>query len=144
MFTICCLISTPSFLPANIAPSSSIGGRNPSSLDRISPILIPMFLSRTQATTYTAAWGVDVAISWCKHWNRLFRTAKVYSTRTLVLQRASLNLCSAAVSGFKNGVMKNLLHGYPESPSKIPSCWPKILQIVPISKSLDKILRGYF
>lgn len=60
MFTVCCLISTPSFLPANLTPSSLIEGRTPSSLDRISPLLIPILWSTTQVTTFTAALGGTV------------------------------------------------------------------------------------
>lgn len=84
LFTLCCLISTPSFLPANLTPSSSIGGRTPSSLDRISPLLILIMWSITQVTTYTAAWGGDVAIPRYKQWKHLFKTPKTCSTRTLV------------------------------------------------------------
>ena len=111
LFTMCCLISTPSFLPTNRTPSSSTWGRLPSPLANTSPLWIPILCSTTQATTYTAACGGSVAISWCRHWNRLFKIPNVCSTRTLVLHKDWLNLFSASVLGFRKGVNRNLLHG---------------------------------
>ena len=80
LFTMCCLISTSSFLPTNRTPSSSTWGRLPSH----SPSEY-QYCAVQQATTNTAACGGSVAISWCRHWNRLSKIPNVCSTRTLAI-----------------------------------------------------------
>ena len=110
LFTMCCLISTPSFLPTNRTPSSSTWGRLPSPLANTSPLWIPILCSTTQATTYTAACGGSVAISWCRHWNRLFKIPNVCSTRTLAMCSAipRMQWPAALVEMFKRIAKKKM------------------------------------
>lgn len=48
----------------------------------------------------------------------------------LVLQWAELNLCDGAVSVEIYGVIKYGFKPYPESPSRVPWIWPKIIYTI--------------
>ena len=131
MSTICCRIAKPSAnswptAPFPIPSSSRIPSTlSSSSLGMMSPRSIPMLCNVTQATMYIIALDGFVLIPWCRIWNRRFSIPKDCSTRTLVLQRAELNLSSAGEFGLKKGTIRNERHWYPESPRSMSLCWPE-------------------
>ena len=59
-----------------------------------------------------------------RHAKRIFKIPNVCSTKTRVTQSDMLKFSSACVDGFRKGVMRKVLQGYPESPNKKPLWTP--------------------
>lgn len=94
------------------------------------PFSIPKSCKMTQAVLYCTHWSGETLNHTWRAWNRLFMIPKVCSMITLVWQKLTLNFSSDRVEGFRYGVIRCRVRGYPESSKNSPSCKPWLMKII--------------